>query len=74
MPVHKLAEKIAELGGMYNRLAFKYEDFHSFRQGHDLHYGLDGAKIAELGWKAPVSLEESLKKTVEWMLDNPEWL
>jgi len=78
LPVDDLAIQISEVidrvVGETLELNLEYEDFHSFRQGHDLHYGLDGTKIAELGWKAPVSLEESLKKTVEWMLDNPEWL
>lgn len=44
------------------------------RPGHDGHYGLDGAKIAELGWKAPVSWEESMTRTIQWYEENPEWL
>ena len=51
-----------------------YIDFHSFRPGHDMHYGLDGSKLAKLGWKAPFSFEESLEKTVNWSLENKEWL
>jgi len=47
-----------------------YEDFHSCRPGHDRRYALDGTKLAELGWKPPYSFEESLKKTVEWTLEN----
>ena len=44
------------------------------RPGHDLHYGLDGTRLAALGWKPPVSFEESLRNTVKWYQENPEWL
>ena len=44
------------------------------RPGHDIHYGLDGSKLADLGWKPPVSFEESMQRTVEWYEVNPEWL
>ena len=48
--------------------------FHASRPGHDLRYALDGSRIADLGWTAPVSLEKSLETTVRWSLDHPEWL
>lgn len=48
--------------------------FHTSRPGHDLRYALDGTKLAETGWKAPVPFEESLRRTVRWTLDNPGWL
>jgi dTDP-glucose 4,6-dehydratase len=48
--------------------------FHSSRPGHDLRYALDGTKLADLGWTAPVPLEKSLERTVRWTLDNPKWL
>lgn len=49
-------------------------NFHSANPGHDLHYGLDGSKLAALGWKAPISFEDSLKRTIEWQQAHPEWL
>ncbi|MFD9223830.1 dTDP-glucose 4,6-dehydratase [Streptomyces sp. NPDC060064] len=49
-------------------------DFHSSRPGHDLRYALDGRKLAEAGWTAPLPLEDSLRRTVEWTLQHPEWL
>ena len=54
----------------------KYEmvDFHSSRPGHDLRYALDGGKMKTLGWQPPKNFEESLKKTVLWGLENPDWL
>jgi dTDP-glucose 4,6-dehydratase len=49
-------------------------NFHDHNPGHDMHYGLDGTKLRELGWKAPLSFEESLKNTIEWQQRNPEWM
>lgn len=49
-------------------------DFHTSRPGHDLRYALDGSKIEQLGWKAPVPFEESLRKVVLWTRDHREWL
>lgn len=49
-------------------------DFHGSRPGHDLRYALDGTKIRDLGWYPPVALDTSLKRTVEWTLEHPEWL
>ena len=48
--------------------------FHESRPGHDLRYALDGTLMNQLGWEAPVQLEESLKRTVTWFLANPQWL
>lgn len=45
------------------------------RPGHDLRYAIDSTKIKdELGWKPSLTFEEGLKKTVQWYLDNDEWL
>jgi len=44
------------------------------RPGHDLRYGLDGAKLRKAGWKPPVDFESSMKKYIEWTLAHKEWL
>ncbi len=67
-----LAEMIARYMGKSLRVEF--EDFHSARPGHDRHYGLDGSRLRELGWKAPVSFEDSLKEVVRWQSEHPEWI
>lgn len=54
--------------------SFVKEDFHSFRPGHDMHYGLDGTKLAELGWTEPVAMWWSLENTVNWYMNHKEWL
>ncbi|WP_354643843.1 dTDP-glucose 4,6-dehydratase [Kitasatospora camelliae] len=49
-------------------------DFHSSRPGHDLRYALDGAKLAKAGWKPPLRFADSLRSTVQWTMDHPQWL
>ena len=45
------------------------------RPGHDLRYAIDASKINEdLGWKPSVTFEEGLSKTIDWFLENQEWL
>ena len=45
------------------------------RPGHDLRYAIDASKInKELGWKPSVTFEEGLAKTIDWFLENKEWL
>ncbi|MFP9116218.1 dTDP-glucose 4,6-dehydratase [Flavobacterium sp. RNTU_13] len=45
------------------------------RPGHDLRYAIDASKInKELGWKPSVTFEEGLNFTVDWFLNNQQWL
>lgn len=45
------------------------------RPGHDLRYAIDATKInKELGWKPSVTFEQGLSKTIDWYLNNKEWL
>ncbi len=45
------------------------------RAGHDLRYAIDSTKLMkELGWKPSLQFEEGLEKTVDWYLNNVEWL
>ncbi|GIV28775.1 MAG: dTDP-glucose 4,6-dehydratase [Bacteroidia bacterium] len=45
------------------------------RAGHDLRYAIDASKIEkELGWKPSVTFEKGLEQTVDWYLNNKEWL
>lgn len=55
-------------------LNYELVDFHSTRPGHDHRYALDGSKLKEKGWKAPLSFTESLTKYVNWTLTNRTWL
>jgi len=45
------------------------------RPGHDKRYAIDATKLErELGWKPSLQFEEGLEKTVDWYLQNEEWL
>ena len=45
------------------------------RAGHDLRYAIDASKIEkELGWTPDYTFEQGLAETVDWYLNNKEWL
>ena len=45
------------------------------RAGHDLRYAIDATKLkTELGWEPSLQFEEGIEKTVQWYLDNQEWM
>src|SRR5205085_5620118 len=45
------------------------------RAGHDMRYAIDATKLKEdLGWKPSLQFEEGLSKTIDWYLNNKEWL
>ncbi|ONN27375.1 dTDP-glucose 4,6-dehydratase [Thermosipho affectus] len=45
------------------------------RPGHDRRYGINPSKIKkELGWKPEIMFEEGIEKTIEWYLNNLEWV
>ena len=66
------AQLIADLMG--KKLNYELVDYHSSRPGHDLRYAMSSNKLRSSGWNPPVSIVESLDKTIRWYLKNPEWL
>lgn len=45
------------------------------RAGHDLRYAIDSTKLQkELGWTPSLQFEEGLEKTIDWYLENREWM
>jgi len=45
------------------------------RAGHDLRYAIDSTKLKnELGWEPSLQFEEGIEKTVQWYLNNQDWL
>jgi len=45
------------------------------RPGHDRRYAIDASKIQnQLGWKPQESFETGLRKTVQWYLENNDWI
>ncbi|KAB5488850.1 MULTISPECIES: dTDP-glucose 4,6-dehydratase [Flagellimonas] len=64
-------KKLNRLEGTSEKLITFVKD----RPGHDLRYAIDASKInRELGWKPSVTFEEGLERTIDWYLDNQEWL
>lgn len=61
-----------------NRPAGESEKLITFvkdRAGHDLRYAIDSSKLRnELGWYPKVNFEEGLEKTIDWYLQNTQWL
>jgi len=45
------------------------------RPGHDRRYAIDNTKITtQLGWKPSYTFEQGIKETIEWYLNNTEWI
>jgi dTDP-glucose 4,6-dehydratase len=73
--VHAVCALLDELrpraGGSYREQVSFIKD----RPGHDRRYAIDAAKMTrELGWKPAETFETGIRKTVQWYLDNPEWV
>jgi len=73
--VHTVCELLDELrpspGGRYMRLIMHVKD----RPGHDRRYAIDARKIErELGWRPAETFETGIRKTIQWYLQNPEWV
>ena len=56
----------------------KSEDLITFvedRKGHDLRYAIDSTKVEkELGWDRTYTFEDGIKETVDWYLNNQDWI
>ncbi len=67
----QMDEKLGRQQGESEQLITFVKD----RPGHDLRYAIDATKInLELGWKPSVTFEEGLSQTIDWYLQNEEWL
>jgi dTDP-glucose 4,6-dehydratase len=45
------------------------------RAGHDKRYAIDASKLEEeLGWTPSITFEEGLSKTLDWYLENQDWV
>jgi dTDP-glucose 4,6-dehydratase len=64
-------EKLGRSQGESEKLITYVKD----RSGHDMRYAIDASKLnKELGWKPSLQFEEGLRKTVDWYLQNEEWI
>ncbi|WP_346862286.1 dTDP-glucose 4,6-dehydratase [uncultured Draconibacterium sp.] len=67
----KMDEKLGRPVGESEKLITYVKD----RAGHDLRYAIDATKIKnELGWEPSLQFEEGIELTIDWYLENTEWL
>ncbi|MCU0708046.1 MAG: dTDP-glucose 4,6-dehydratase [Pirellula sp.] len=73
--VHSICDLVDEFLGREAGTSRKLIRFVQDRPGHDRRYAIDATKIqSELGWKPSVYLEEGLRKTVQWYLNERSWV
>lgn len=73
--VKKLCEimdrKLGRIAGESEKLITYVTD----RAGHDFRYAIDASKLeTELGWSPSVNFDQGFEKTIDWYLENEEWL
>ena len=67
----KMDEKLGRPIGESEKLITYVKD----RAGHDLRYAIDATKFKnELGWEPSLQFEEGIELTIDWYLENTEWL
>ena len=77
--IHTLCDLLDELRPIASQESLSsYRDLMTFvadRPGHDRRYAIDATKIErDLGWKPSETFETGIRKTVQWYLDNSDWV
>lgn len=73
--IHALCKIMDKKLGRADGESAKLITFVKDRAGHDLRYAIDSSKLQrELGWKPSLQFEEGLEKTVDWYMENQEWM
>ncbi|MGO3241632.1 MAG: dTDP-glucose 4,6-dehydratase, partial [Sphingobacteriaceae bacterium] len=73
--VRELCEQMDEKLGQPRGKSEKLIEFVKNRPGHDLRYAIDATKIStELGWIPEVTFAQGLSYTIDWYLQNRDWL
>ena len=74
--VHTVCALLDELRPTKDRKSYREQiTFVTDRPGHDHRYAIDARKIErELGWKPAETFETGIHKTVQWYLDNQDWV
>ena len=74
--VHTVCTLLDELRPKADGSSYRAQITHvQDRPGHDRRYAIDARKIErELGWRPAETFETGIRKTVQWYLDNPEWV
>jgi dTDP-glucose 4,6-dehydratase len=73
--IHLLCEIMDEKLGRNKGDSAKLITYVTDRAGHDLRYAIDSSKLQkDLGWTPSLKFEEGLERTVNWYLENEDWL
>ena len=74
--VHTLCDLLDKLKPREDSKSYREQiTFVKDRPGHDQRYAIDATKISkELGWKPEETFETGIRKTVQWYLDNQDWV
>ncbi len=73
--VHKLCEILDEKLGRKPGESSQLITYVKDRAGHDMRYAIDPSKLEnELGWSPSLTFEIGLRKTVDWYIENEDWL
>lgn len=73
--VHLLCRLMDKKLGMQDGTSAGLITYVKDRAGHDLRYAIDARKIMnELGWKPSLQFEEGLERTIDWYLENRDWM
>ncbi len=73
--VHLLCDTMDKKMGNTQGVSRELITFVTDRAGHDLRYAIDASKLNnELGWAPSVTFEEGLAATVDWYLNNWDWI
>ncbi len=74
--VHTICDLLNDVSPRQDRKSYKDQiTFVKDRPGHDRRYAIDASKIQrELGWKPAETFETGIRKTVQWYLDNQDWV
>lgn len=73
--VRELCRQMDQKLGREEGSSEKLITFVKDRPGHDLRYAIDASKISnELGWRPSFTFEQGLSRTIDWFLNNQQWL
>jgi len=73
--VKELCRQMDEKLGREKGASEKLITYVTDRAGHDMRYAIDATKLKnELGWMPSLQFEEGISKTIDWYLNNSEWL